>query len=57
MPYYAVRRGFNPGVYAYLDDALQQINGFSNNWWRRFETHDEAYNYVWHQDDDEEDRF
>ncbi|KAK9862179.1 hypothetical protein WJX84_009075 [Apatococcus fuscideae] len=57
MPFYAVRRGYNPGVYEYLEDAQQQISGFSNNCWRRFESRDAANDYVWgvEEDDEEED--
>ena len=46
MPYYAVRQGYNPGVYEDLQDALNEIEGFSNNDWRRFEDYGEAQDYV-----------
>ena len=53
MPFYAVRRGFNTGVYDALESALQQVNGYSNNSWTRFETYGEAQDFVCDDDESE----
>ena len=45
--FYAVRRGYRPGVYDHLETALTQTRGFSNNDWRKFKKLDQAQEYVY----------
>ena len=44
--FYAVRRGFAPGVYTSWEAARVQVNGFPNNAHRGFHSFDDAWIYV-----------
>lgn len=46
MVFYAVRAGRQPGVYDYLEDALQQTRQYSYSDWRKFDEFDEALEYL-----------
>ena len=44
--YYAVRRGYHPGVYSSWSDCRVQVEGFSGAEHKRFKTYQEAQQYV-----------
>ena len=44
--FYGVRIGRNPGVYFRWVDCQEQVSGFSNNSYRKFDTFDEARDFV-----------
>lgn len=44
--YYAVRRGYSVGVYDDLDDAMNQVRGYSHFDMKGFDSYNEAVNYV-----------
>ncbi len=44
--YYAVRRGYRPGVYLSWPDCRVQVEGFSGAEHKRFRTYQEAQQYV-----------
>lgn len=44
--YYAVRVGYNTGIYDYLDEAKDQIRGYSNAEWKGFNNYDDAEEYL-----------
>lgn len=46
MPYYAVKRGRRPGVYATWAEAKAQIDGFAGPVFRKFETREEATDFI-----------
>ena len=48
MPYYGVTRGFNVGVYTNWPACKAQVNGASGATFRKFETIDEAWHFVFH---------
>ena len=44
--FYGVRIGRNPGVYLRWADCQEQVSGFSNNSYRKFDTFNEARDFV-----------
>ncbi|KAJ3529619.1 hypothetical protein NMY22_g8928 [Coprinellus aureogranulatus] len=46
MPFYAVRKGYNPGVYNTWRECEEQIKGFSEPKYKKFPTKDEAEAFV-----------
>lgn len=46
MPYYAVIRGRNPGVYSDYHDCMRVVEGFSNNYFRKFNSQGEARRFF-----------
>ncbi|XP_071646318.1 ribonuclease H-like [Temnothorax longispinosus] len=46
MPYYAVANGGRNGVYDNWEDCKEQVNGYSNNKYKKFDTPDQAWNFV-----------
>lgn len=46
MPFYAVARGHSPGVYTSWPDAQAQINGYTAARYKKFDTKDEAEEFV-----------
>lgn len=46
MPYYAVKRGKAPGVYTTWDEAKKQIYGYKAPVFKRFETMEDAKEFV-----------
>ncbi|KAF0294368.1 Ribonuclease H1 [Amphibalanus amphitrite] len=42
MPFYAVRRGFQPGVYLTWEECQAQVNGFKGAQFKKFATQEEA---------------
>lgn len=46
MPYYAVRRGRNPGIYNDWDSCRDQVNQFSQARYKKFSTREEAEAFV-----------
>ncbi|TGZ46537.1 Dna-directed rna polymerase ii subunit rpb7-like protein [Temnothorax longispinosus] len=46
MPYYAVANGRRIGVYDNWEDCKEQVNGYSYNNYRKFDTPDQAWDYV-----------
>ncbi|XP_077274043.1 uncharacterized protein LOC143903887 isoform X2 [Temnothorax americanus] len=46
MPYYAVANGRRNGVYDNWEDCKEQVNGYSYNNYRKFDTPDQAWDYV-----------
>jgi len=46
MPFYAVRRGENPGVYDTWGECQQQIVGFRGAQFKKFATKEEAEDFV-----------
>ena len=49
--HYAVRSGYQPGVYLDVQDAREQVLGFSYGDFRKFWTYQEALNYLDHDID------
>ena len=45
-PFYAVRAGFQPGIYDYPHEARQQTDGYSHADCRRFESYRDAADYL-----------
>ncbi|KAK0082220.1 hypothetical protein PV325_010872 [Microctonus aethiopoides] len=46
MPYYAVAKGHNPGIYRYWDECLNQVRGYSGNDFRRRHCYDDAQRFL-----------
>lgn len=46
MKYYAVRKGYKPGIYTSWDDCKLQVDGFSNHEFQSFSTLEAAENYL-----------
>ncbi|CAG0923210.1 unnamed protein product [Notodromas monacha] len=46
MPYYAVLRGVNPGIYSSWRECRPQVVRFSRNEYRKFDTRQDAENYL-----------
>ncbi|XP_012216210.1 uncharacterized protein [Linepithema humile] len=46
MPYYAVANGRTTGVFDNWEDCKKQVDGYSYNDYRRFETPNAAWDYV-----------
>jgi hypothetical protein len=46
FPFYAVRRGYTPGVFQSWEAARVQVEGFPNNEHRGFHNSDDAWAYV-----------
>jgi hypothetical protein len=46
FPFYAVRRGYTPGVFQSWEGARVQVEGFPNNEHRGFHNSDDAWAYV-----------
>ena len=44
--FYAVRKGYNTGVYNNWDECKKQVNGFSGAEYKSFQTLDEANDYI-----------
>lgn len=44
--YYAVRVGYTTGIYDYLDEAKDQIRGYSNAEWKGFNNYNDAEEYM-----------
>lgn len=44
--FYAVRKGYNAGVYNTWDECKKQVNGFSGAEYKSFQTLDEANDYI-----------
>jgi hypothetical protein len=44
--YYAVRRGYRPGIYRDWDSCQEQIDGFNHQEFKKFRTLREAENYL-----------
>lgn len=51
MPFYAVRRGANPGIYQTWDDCKEQVNGYSGARFKKFGSKQEAMAFVQAEDD------
>lgn len=46
MPFYAVRSGFNTGIYLSWSECERQIKGFKGAKFQKFDTREEASNFV-----------
>lgn len=46
MPYYGVASGRQTGVYDNWEDCKDQVNRYSHNDYKRFDTPDQAYDFV-----------
>lgn len=46
MPYYAVAKGRNPGIYSTWDECKQQVHQFSGPKYKKFNTKQEAEDFV-----------
>ncbi|XP_018361794.1 PREDICTED: ribonuclease H-like isoform X2 [Trachymyrmex cornetzi] len=46
MPFYAVASGRSTGVYDNWEDCKDQVNGYSHNNYKKFDTPDKAWDYV-----------
>ncbi|KAG5358323.1 Ribonuclease H [Yarrowia sp. B02] len=44
--YYAVKVGYNPGIYEYLEEARAQITGYPNAQWKGFNVYQHAQEYL-----------
>lgn len=44
--FYAVRKGFTPGIYTTWDEAKTQVLGFSGASYKKFSTEEEAVRYI-----------
>lgn len=47
--YYAVRKGYTPGIYTSWEECQQNINGFSGAEYKGFSTEAEAEEYLFHE--------
>lgn len=48
--YYAVKKGYNPGVYSTWKDCQSQVSGFSNALFKVFESYEDAEKYMENDD-------
>ena len=46
MPYYAVKKGKKPGIYNLWDEAKEQVTNFSNPIYKKFQTRQEAEEFI-----------
>ena len=46
MPYYAVRKGYNVGIYTTWDACKAQIHQYSGAEFKKFKTKTEAINFI-----------
>lgn len=46
MPFYAIARGRVPGIYTSWNEAKRQIDGFNGAKYKKFETRDEAQEFI-----------
>lgn len=46
MPFYAVRTGETPGIYTSWDECKNQIQGYSNAQYKKFQTYEDACGYM-----------
>ncbi|XP_011163287.1 ribonuclease H [Solenopsis invicta] len=46
MPYYGVAIGRNTGVYDNWEDCRDQVDGYSHNKYKKFDTPDQAWDFV-----------
>jgi len=46
MPYYAVAKGFNPGVYTNWENCKKQVNGYSGPIFKKFSSMTEAEHFI-----------
>ncbi|XP_065314349.1 ribonuclease H1-like isoform X2 [Gordionus sp. m RMFG-2023] len=46
MPWYAVKNGIKPGIYLTWDDCKQMVKGFSNASFKKFNTENEALEFL-----------
>lgn len=53
MPYYAVIRGRKPGVYSSYEDCKRVVHGFSNHYYRKFDSKLAAPLYFRYNREDE----
>ncbi|KAG5358650.1 Ribonuclease H1 [Yarrowia sp. B02] len=44
--YYAVRVGYHTGIYSNVEDALQEIRGYSYAEWKGFDHYEDAQEYI-----------
>jgi len=57
MPFYAVRRGRQPGVYTSWPECEQQVRGFSRARYKKFDLYEHAMEFICDHSDDEGDYF
>jgi viroplasmin and RNaseH domain-containing protein len=46
MKYYAVRKGFNPGIYTDWEECEKQVNGFIKPEFKKFSNKQDAIDYI-----------
>ncbi|XP_018397895.1 PREDICTED: ribonuclease H-like [Cyphomyrmex costatus] len=46
MPYYGVANGRSTGVYDNWEDCKDQVHGYSHNKYKKFDTPDQAWDFV-----------
>ncbi|XP_011169545.1 ribonuclease H [Solenopsis invicta] len=46
MPYYGVAKGRNTGVYDNWEDCKDQVNRYSNNSYKKFDTPAQAHDFI-----------
>jgi ribonuclease HI len=46
MPYYAVAKGHNIGIYNFWNDVKEQVLGFKNAKYRKFDTKEDAEKFI-----------
>lgn len=46
MSFYAVKKGFKPGIYTTWDECKKQTNGYSNAIFKKFNTKQEAEDFI-----------
>jgi ribonuclease HI len=46
MPFYAIARGHNPGIYTSWIEAKKQINNFKNPKFKKFDLKEDAQNFI-----------
>lgn len=46
MSFYAVKKGFKPGIYTTWEECKKQTNGYSNAIFKKFKTEQEAKDFI-----------